>query len=106
MKEGGLGEGVAETVDIFKQFLNRFSNFGSRESLSFYFEDKKNEIVEILIYNGKGEKMNSGTHRIGKNILSIHLKEEAVSDWKIEVLIENEKSLKEYKFSLTNIILP
>ncbi|MBA6156043.1 hypothetical protein H3Z83_05855 [Tenacibaculum sp. S7007] len=105
-KEGGLGEELAETVGAFKQFFEGFSNFGSKESLSFYIEDKKDEIVEIFIYNGEGKKMNYGSSRMGKNKLTINLREKVASNWKIEVLIENEKSLKEYKFNLINIILP
>ena len=104
-KEGNLGEGLAETVGVFKQFFEGFSNFGSGESLSFYVEDKNKEIVEIFIYNEEGEKMNYGRSK-NNNKLTISLREKPTSDWKIEVLIENDKSLKEYKFSLNNIILP
>lgn len=104
-KEGGLGEGLAEAVDALKQFFEGFSNFGSGESLSFYIEDEKNKIVEILIYNEKGEKMNYGSIQGHKN-LTINLREKAAPDWKIEILIENKNSLKTHKFKLTDIILP
>lgn len=103
--EGGLGEGLADTVDAFKLFFEGFASFGSEESLSFYIEDDNDKIVEILVYNAKGEKMNYGRGQMG-NKLTINLKEKVASDWKIEILIENEKSVKEYKFNLANIILP
>lgn len=106
-KEGGLGEGLAETINIFKDFFESFSNFGSSEkSLSFYIDDKEDKIVEILIYNEKGKKMNYGSSKMGSHNLTINLKDKVTENWKIEVLVENEKSLKEYKFTLTNIILP
>ncbi len=106
-EETGLGEGVAESfIGAFKQFFEGFSNFGSGESMSFYVEDEKDKIVEILIYNGTGEKMNIGSSRMGKNNLSIDLKEKVASDWRIEIMVENEKSIKEYNFSVSNIVLP
>lgn len=104
-KDGGLKEGMAETIDAFKQFFDGLSGFGSGESVSFYIEDDKDKIVEILLYNGQGKKMNYGSSS-GGNSLTISTKEKIDEDWKIEILIENDKSVKEHKFSLTNIILP
>lgn len=106
-EETGLGDGVAESfIGVFKQFFEGLSNFGSGESMSFYVDDEKDKIVDIIIYNGTGELMNMGSSRMGKNNLSINLKEKVASDWRIEVMIENAKSIKEYNFSLSNIVLP
>jgi len=104
-KDGGLKEGMAETIDAFKQFFDGLSGFGSGESVSFYVEDDDDKIDEIKLLNADGKKMNYGSSS-GGNSLTINTKEKIAEDWKIEILIENDKSLKEYKFSLSNIILP
>lgn len=106
IKEGGLSEALVGTVDVFKQFFEGFSSFGSDEILSFYMEDKEDKIIEINIYNKKGENIKYGSSRSGDHNLTISLREKATSGCKIEILIENEKAVKELKFSLTNIILP
>lgn len=106
-KEMGLGDEVEATIDAIKQFIDGFSSFGSSgESLSFFVDDANEKIVEILILNAKGEKMNYGSSRMGKDRLTLNVREKIADDWRIEILLENEKSMKEYKFKLENIILP
>lgn len=107
LKESGvIAEGMAETVDAFKQFFDGFGSFGNENALSFYVEDPNEKIVEILIYNADGEKMNYGSSKYGSHKLSISLKEEAQPNWTIEVLVESEQALKELKFKIANVLLP
>lgn len=106
-KQGEIGDGLAEVANVFKDLFEGFSNFGnSDESLSFYVDDKNDEIVEILVFNDKGEKINYGSSRYGSNRLTISLKEKITDKSRIEVLVENDKAVKEYNFELNNIILP
>ena len=107
LKESGvLGEGMAETVDAFKQFFEGFGGFGDENALSFYLEDPKEKIVDILIFNAEGKKMNYGRSQYGEHKLSISLKEAAQPNWKIEILIESDGALKEHTFKVANVILP
>jgi len=104
--DGVIKEEEAETIDVFKQFFEGFSNFGgSKESLTFYVQDAKDEIIDILIYNNQGEKMNYGRSQMN-NKLTISLREMPKDDWKIKIVIENIESVKELNFKLTDIILP
>lgn len=103
-EEGAVDEGMVGVLDAFQELFES-SDSESRESISFYTEDDEDEIAEILIYDGQGEKMNNGYKKINDD-LTIFLEEKVAADWKIVILIKNEKSLKEYKFSLTDIVLP
>ncbi|WKB82589.1 hypothetical protein QYR09_06035 [Cellulophaga lytica] len=107
LKESGvIAEGMAETVDAFKQFFEGFGGFDEKNALSFYVEDSKEKIVDIFIYNEEGKKMNYGSSRYGAHKLSISLKEEAQPNWTIEILIESEQALKEHTFKIASVLLP
>jgi hypothetical protein len=106
IKLGGLSEALVKNEEGFKHFIKGYSNSNQDKSFVFYIEDPENKIVEIYIYNEKGEKMNWGTGRTEKTNLKIDFKEKPNNNWKIEILVENEKSIKEYKFMLQNITLP
>jgi hypothetical protein len=104
--EGVFGNEIVATVDAFKGFFEGFFNLSnSKESFTFFIDDAEEKIVDILIYNEKGEKMNYGSSSSNRK-KTISLKEEPKNDWSIEILIEDEKSLKEFKFSIENLILP
>ena len=105
-KSGVMAEGMAETVGAFKQFFDGFGNFGNENALSFYVEDSNEKIVDILIYNAEGKKMNYGRSKNGAHKLSISLSEEIQANWTIEILIESEQALKEHKFKIASVLLP
>ena len=105
-KEGTIEAAVAESVDVFKKMFEGFSTMGDdASSFSFIITDKKESLIDIFVYNEKGEKMNYGSSTSG-DFKTISLKEEPKNTWSIEVLLENEKSLKEVKFSISEIVLP
>ncbi len=105
-KDGVFGDELVETVDAFKDFFEGFFSFSdSKEAFSFVFNDEKEKIVDILVYNETGEKMNYGSSTSNRKKI-ISLKEEPKNNWSIEILLENDKSLKEFNFSIDNLILP
>lgn len=108
--EGVFGEVAAEVVDAFGGLIEGFANMGSSfvdadKSLTFYAVDKDNLIIDVMIYNGEGKKMNSGFSRMN-SIHTFFLREKPQADWKIDILFENPKATKKLNFSLNNIILP
>lgn len=106
-EKGELEEGVAEVVNVMKDLFEGFSKLGSSDdSLSFLVEDEKEQIVEIVVLNEKGEKINYGTTKYGDNKLTINLEEQITEKSTMKVLIENHKSVQTFNFELLNILLP
>lgn len=105
-KEGVIQAEMAEGVDALMGAFEGLFSFGdSKEALTFHVEDEKELLVEILVFNEKGEKMNYGYSKSGSSH-TISLKEEPKNSWSIKILLENEKAVKELKFKLSNILLP
>ncbi len=105
-KDNAIEEKMGGLVTGFKDFFEGLFNYGSYgSSLNFYVDDPEKKIVAINVFNEKGEKVSNGYFSSG-NQMTITLNEEPKNTWKVDVLLENEKALKEYKFKLTNVFLP
>jgi hypothetical protein len=110
-KIGDLGEEAETNLDRFKSLFDDFSKFDDlkdKKSLAFYFEGDRDEIVDIIVYNDTGQKMNTGSTRYGskKMKMIVKLRKEPQINWRIEILLRNKESVKELKFSVADIFLP
>ena len=105
-KDNAIEEKMGGLLTGFKDFFDGLFNYGSYgPSLNFYVEDTEEKIIAINVYNDKGEKVSNGYFSSG-NQMTITLNDDPKDSWKIAILMENEKALKEYKFKLTNVFLP
>lgn len=105
-KDNAIEEKMGGLITGFKDFFDGLFNYGSYgPALNFYVEDPEKKIVAINVYNESGEKVSNGYFSSG-NQVTISLNEELKNSWKVNVLMENEKAMKEYKFKLTNVFLP
>lgn len=105
-KENAIEEKVEGLMSGFKDFFDGLFNSGSYGSaLNFYVEDPEKKIVSINVYDEKGTKVSNGYFSSGSQ-MSITLNEEPKNTWRVDVLLENPKALKEYKFKLNNVFLP
>jgi hypothetical protein len=105
-KDNAIEEKMGGLLTGFKDFFEGLFNYGSYgPSLNFYVEDTDDKIIGINVYNDNGDKVSNGYFSSG-NQMTITLNDEPKDSWKIAILMENEKALKEYKFKLTNVFLP
>lgn len=101
-KEAGIGKSMAEAQSFFRYMLWAFE---PPKGLYFYLEDTHDELYKINVYDGEGEKINP-TYSYGGNMYELSFEEKPTPDWTLEILVENENTVKELKFSLENIDLP
>lgn len=105
-KENPDAEKMGDFVGGLKNFFESLFSFGSYgPGLTFLVDDPMKKIVKINVYDEKGEKMNNGWSSSGQQ-LTVSLSAPPQNAWKIEVLIENDQSLKELKFKLGPLFLP
>lgn len=105
-KENPEAEKMSEVIGGLKGFFESLFDYGSYgPSMTFLVDDPKKRIVEIFVYDEKGEKMNNGWSK-SDNKLSIMLSSAPQKNWKMEVLLENAKSVKEYTFKAGQVFLP
>lgn len=105
-KENPDADKMVELVGGFKGFFESLFSYGSYgPTLTFLVDDPSKKIVQINVYNEKGEKMNNGWSS-GDRQLTIMLSAPLQNSWKIEILLENNQSLKELKFKLAQVYLP
>lgn len=105
-KRGNLNNAIIETKNSFKDYLDKFSSFGYGDYLSFYIEDNDKKIVSVSVKNKQNETVSFILSRPDTNIALVTINDKLSPDWTMEILVENDKSLKEYKFSLSDIVLP
>lgn len=105
-KKGNLNNAIIETKNSFKDYLDKFSSFGYGDYLSFYIEDNDKKIVSVSVKNKQNETVSFILSRPDTNIALVTINDKLSPDWTMEILVENDKSLKEYKFSLSDIVLP
>jgi len=105
-KENPDAEKMSELMGGLKGFFESLFDYGSfGPVMTFLVDDPKEKIVEILVYNEKGEKMNNGWSK-SDNQLSIMLSSPPQKNWKLEVLLQNNKSVKEHTIKLGQVFLP
>lgn len=105
-KENPEAEKMSEFMGGLAGFFESLLNFGSYgPSMTFLVDDPKEKIVEVNIYDDKGEKMNNGWSK-SDNQLTLMLSAPPQKTWKLEVLVENPKSVKEHTFKLGQVFLP
>lgn len=105
-KENPEAEKMSELMGGLKGFFESLFDYGSfGPVMTFLVDDPKEKIVEILVYNEKGEKMNNGWSK-SDNQLSIMLSSPPQKNWKLEVLLQNNKSVKEHTIKLGQVFLP
>lgn len=105
-KENPEADKMSDLIGGLKGFFDSlfdYSSFGP--AMTFLVDDPKEKIVEISVYDEKGEKMNNGWSK-SDNRLSVMLSSAPQKNWKLEVLMENEKSMKEYTIKLGQVFLP
>lgn len=105
-KENPDAEKMSELVGGLKSFFESLFSYGSYGPvMTFLVDDPKERIVAINIYDDKGEKMNNGWSKSDKQ-LSVMLSSPPQNTWKLEVLLETPKSVKEHTFKLGQVFLP
>ncbi|HBI01678.1 MAG TPA: hypothetical protein DDY18_08655 [Flavobacterium sp.] len=105
-KENAINEKVGGFMTGLKDFFESMFSFGSSgPSMGFYLDDPKKKIVSISVYDEKNEKVNNGYFSSGTQ-MTVNLNTAPKNTWKVVVMLENEKSMKEINFSLNNVFLP
>lgn len=105
-KENPEAEKMSELMGGLKGFFDSLLDFGSYGAgMTFMVDDPKQKIVEINVYDEKGEKRNNGWSKSDRQ-LTVMLSAPPLKNWKLEVLLENAKSVKEYTFKLGQVFLP
>ncbi len=105
-KENPEAEKMSELMGGLKGFFESLFDYGSYgPAMTFLLDDPKEKIVEIVVYDENGEKMNNGWSKSGKQ-LSVMLSAPPQKSWKIEVLLENAKSVQEHTIKLGQVFLP
>lgn len=102
--EVGIGK-TLEEADVFFSNMFYFQNNNPNLELNFYFEDPKEIIHKILVYNSEGKQMSTNYSNSG-NRYRIGLSEEPLPDWKLEIQLKTNQALKEIPFQFQNIKLP
>lgn len=101
-KEYGPG---AESIGELEEVLED-PDFGYDNEVFIFFHDPKNQIVNLIIRNAADQWLSYG-NTATENHISFSLGDETFDNTlKIELNIENPQSMKEYPFTLKNIILP
>lgn len=101
-KEYGPG---AEKIQQLEEVLED-PDFGFDNEIFIFFHDPKNQIANLIIRNEADQWLSYGNSATGNHI-SFSLSEQVFDNTiKIELTIENAQSVKEYPFTLKNIILP
>lgn len=104
-----FAEGLQQTASGLQSlFEDLFKDIGpsSKDEFIFYIEDKDKKLVDILVYNEKGERMDSSRSLTGDYQRKVSLKEIPQSDWTVTILLENKNAVKELDFIISNIQLP
>ena len=105
-KENPDAEKIGDFVGGLKNFFESLFAYGSYgPGATFLVDDPMKKIVKINVYDEKGERMNNGWSSSGQQ-LTVSLSAPLQNSWKIEILLENEQSLKELKFKLGTVFLP
>lgn len=101
-KEYGAGaESIQELNDVLED-----PYFGADDEVFFFFHDPEGQVMSITIIDAEGNNINYGGTAWGNHV-SFPLQETALGNtMKIELVIENAQAVKEYPFTLKNIILP
>src|SRR5699024_7795821 len=87
--EVGIGK-TLEEADVFFSNMFYFQNNNPDLELNFYFEDPKEIIHKVIVYNGDGKQMSTNYSNSG-NRYRIGLSEEPLPDWKLEIQIKTEQ---------------
>lgn len=105
-KENPDAEKMSELMGGLKGFFESLFDYGSYgPGLTFLVDDPKEKIVEINVYDDKGTKMNNGWSKSDTQ-LTLMLSSPPEKNWRLEVLVENPKSVKEHTFKLGQVFLP
>lgn len=100
----------AEEVDRLRSYLPALPNTTSTpspHSIHFLIFDPDGQILQINFYNGQGEKQTPRGPRWGLLSKSFYFPDTPIgADWSVELIIENEASVREYTLQLFDIGLP
>lgn len=105
-KENPEAEKMSELIGGLKGFFESLFDYGSYgPGITFLVDDPGKKIVQINVYDETGKKMNNGWSSSDKQ-MTVMLSSPPQNSWKLEVLLENDKSVKEHTFKLGQVFLP
>ena len=82
------------------------SYYDKKPYLDFYLDDPKRTIIDLTLkIEGSDKKINSGYFLIKHNLIRIFTNKVKGKDFYIEILVSNEKSIKNIEFKLENLKL-
>ncbi|WBL26551.1 hypothetical protein [Zunongwangia sp. HGR-M22] len=94
-----------EEAERFVETLFYFSYEDKGSHLFFYKKDPKNKIFRFYIFNGKGEKINTGYSYAHEKIV-VYLAEAPDENTRLEIMYEHPDALDKVELDLKNIPLP
>lgn len=107
-KKGLIKEEEQKEIDHARKFLkDMFSLKDNRSDYAVAFQlNKEPEIFfRFTIYNGEDKVISNG-HSSFMNIYQVHLLERPTEQCYIEIVMENENSVKKLKSKMEDIVLP
>ena len=94
-----------EEAERFVENLFYFSYEDKGSHLFFYKNDPENKIFRFYIFNGKGEKINTG-YSYAKEKIVVYLAEAPDENTRLEIMYEHPDALDKVELDLKNIPLP
>ncbi|HCV82233.1 hypothetical protein [Zunongwangia profunda] len=100
--------GMGNTLEEATRFVEKLFYFSYEDlesHLFFYKKDPENRIFRLYVFNGEGEKINTG-YSYAKEKIVLYLAEAPDENTRLEIMYEHPDAIDKMELNLNNIALP